>query len=434
VTVGANSGNISVTANNTCGSSAAQTLSVTVYNTVPSKPDSISGNAFVCPGSTQTYSVAPVSGATSYSWTLPGGWSGTSTTNTITTTVGNSGGLISVLANGVCGKSPAQYLFVTVNPVPAQPGSISGDTTVCVGSVQTYSVAPVTGATSYTWSLPGGWTGTSTTNTINLTVGSNGGVIVVTADNICGSSNPQYLLVSVVNSPPSQPGIISGNTNVCVGSLQTYSVAPVSGATSYTWTLPSGWSGTSSTNTINVAVGNNGGAILVAANGACGNSPAQTINVTVKPLPNIGVTNSSGTLTANQAGATYQWIDCNNNNAPISGATNQSFTPATGGSYAVVVTWNGCSDTSACQTVTITGLDKQTSSKLSFSIYPNPNRGSFTIQTEKAGVFELIDVTGKVINTYTLTNTQQTVQENLPAGMYFVREKDSGSVHKLIIE
>jgi hypothetical protein len=40
----------------------------------------------------------------------------------------------------------------------------------------------------------------------------------------------------------------------------------------------------------------------------------------------------------------------------------------------------------------------------------------------------------KVINTYAITGTQQTVNEILPAGMYFVREKDSGSVKKLIIE
>jgi hypothetical protein len=69
-----------------------------------------------------------------------------------------------------------------------------------------------------------------------------------------------------------------------------------------------------------------------------------------------------------------------------------------------------------------------------FSIFPNPNKGSFIIQSTKTGVFDLIDVTGKVINTYTLTNSQQTVHENLPAGMYFVREKASGKAQKIIIQ
>jgi uncharacterized delta-60 repeat protein len=69
-----------------------------------------------------------------------------------------------------------------------------------------------------------------------------------------------------------------------------------------------------------------------------------------------------------------------------------------------------------------------------FIVFPNPNSGTFTIQVSKAGVFELMDVTGKIINTYTITNTQQTVQENIPAGMYFMREKASGKAQKIIIQ
>jgi hypothetical protein len=167
---------------------------------------------------------------------------------------------------------------------------------------------------------------------------------------------------------------------------------------------------------------------------ADGCSNAAQITITVNPLPNVTVSNNANTLTANQAGATYQWIDCNNNNAPISGATNQSFTPTTVGSYAVVVTLNGCVDTSACQTVTFAGVDTAALTKKVFSIYPNPNGGNFTIQSTKGGVFELIDITGKVINKYTFTNSQQSIHENLPAGMYFVREKESGVLQKLVVQ
>jgi hypothetical protein len=69
-----------------------------------------------------------------------------------------------------------------------------------------------------------------------------------------------------------------------------------------------------------------------------------------------------------------------------------------------------------------------------FSIFPNPNRGTFTIQASKAGVFELMDVTGKIINTYTITNTQKTVHENLPAGIYFIKEKQNGGAQKLVAQ
>jgi hypothetical protein len=84
--------------------------------------------------------------------------------------------------------------------------------------------------------------------------------------------------------------------------------------------------------------------------------------------------------------------------------------------------------------LTTTGMGTLVNKEALFSIFPNPNHGTFTIQSTKGGVFELMDITGKVINTYTITNTQQTVNEILPAGMYFVREKVSGGVQKLIIE
>jgi hypothetical protein len=246
-----------------------------------------------------------------------------------------------------------------------------------------------------------------------------------------GSDSHVFVTKLCFGTIPAQPGVIAGNTTVCAGSAQTYAVAAVAGATSYTWTLPSGWSGTSTTNTINVTVGTNSGIISVVANSECGSSPAQTI--TVNALPDVTVSQNDNTLTANQAGATYQWIDCNNGNAPISGATNQSFVPTNSGSYAVVVTLNGCSGTSACQTVTITGLDEKPSSKAPFSVYPNPNNGTFTIQSEKGGKFELMDINGKVISTYILKKEEKTLLENLPTGVYFIREKRSGAVQKLIV-
>ena len=260
------------------GSSHTWTHTLTLC--LPAIPGSISGNTSVCQSSSQIYSISPVSGATSYTWTLPSGWTGSSTSNTINTTAGSTGGTISVTANNSCGKSLAQTLAVTVNNPPSQPGNISGNTTVCQNSSQTYSISPVSGASSYTWTLPAGWLGTSTTTSIIASVGSSGGTISVTANNTCGSSTPRTLSVSV-NPIPAQPGTISGNTVACQGSSQIYSISPISGATSYTWTLPGGWSGSSTTTTITAIVGSSGGTISVSANNTCGSSPVQTLSVNV---------------------------------------------------------------------------------------------------------------------------------------------------------
>ena len=43
-------------------------------------------------------------------------------------------------------------------------------------------------------------------------------------------------------------------------------------------------------------------------------------------------------LSASPSGANYQWIDCNNGNAAIPGATTQTYTPPSAGNYAVIVT------------------------------------------------------------------------------------------------
>ncbi|MBX7203788.1 MAG: T9SS type A sorting domain-containing protein [Bacteroidia bacterium] len=69
-----------------------------------------------------------------------------------------------------------------------------------------------------------------------------------------------------------------------------------------------------------------------------------------------------------------------------------------------------------------------------FKIYPNPNNGEFNIQTEKDGVFELMNITGQIINTYLITNTSQSINEKLSPGLYFIREKETNAVSKVIVQ
>ncbi len=69
----------------------------------------------------------------------------------------------------------------------------------------------------------------------------------------------------------------------------------------------------------------------------------------------------------------------------------------------------------------------------SWKVYPNPNNGTFILQSEKPAIFELTDITGKLINTFHTQGTALQVNENLPAGMYFVREKETAAVQKLIV-
>jgi hypothetical protein len=96
------------------------------------------------------------------------------------------------------------------------------------------------------------------------------------------------------------------------------------------------------------------------------------INADITPSGNSLLTNSIN-------GASFQWVNCNANFAAIPGATTSVFTPTANGNYAVIITTNGCSDTSACflfTNLSISELDQ------SISVFPNPTNGKALITFE----------------------------------------------------
>jgi hypothetical protein len=58
-------------------------------------------------------------------------------------------------------------------------GAIIGANTICEASISTYTMDPIFNATSYTWHLPNGWTGNSTTSSIDILFGSESGTLSV---------------------------------------------------------------------------------------------------------------------------------------------------------------------------------------------------------------------------------------------------------------
>ncbi len=185
------------------------------------------------------------------------------------------------------------YINGQVNSAGAGPaGQIIGQTTVCqLSAGLTYTVAPITNATSYIWSVPSGTMITAgyNTNTITVTFGSTAtsGNICVYGQNSCSSGSPSCLAVTV-NPIPGQAGPVTGTASVCSGSSgNVYSITPVANATGYLWTAPTGWainSGQNSTS-ISVTAGSTNGSITVTPNNNCGSSNTSSLNVTAIPLP-----------------------------------------------------------------------------------------------------------------------------------------------------
>lgn len=122
------------------------------------------------------------------------------------------------------------------------------------------------------------------------------------------------------------------------------------------------------------------------------------INLTVVTTIDAGVVLASQTITVNQTGATYQWVDCDNGNAPIPGETNQSYTASSVGNYAVIVTIGNCEETSECTNVTDVGIVEIYGSLV--SVYPNPSNGLFTIVVANGTNlinYAITSVDGKII-------------------------------------
>jgi hypothetical protein len=285
VTVAANfsSGTLKVRANSPCGNSSDRSLSLNT--SLPSTPSSISGTSKSCPGDVRTFSVNPVTNATSYNWTVPTGTNIVSGigTNVISLSFGANytGGTLSVRAVNGCGQSNSRTMSLSRN-TPAIPASITGPASnLCGGGIFTYSIQPVSNATSYNWTLPNGATmvnNNGTSVTISLASNFSSGNITVAAVNGCGTSTARSLSLSRL---PATPASISGPTTVCRNQQGVVYSTPAIAGLSYSWTVPSGATITSGQGTASITVrfGTSNGCVSVRASNACGISNTRSINV-----------------------------------------------------------------------------------------------------------------------------------------------------------
>lgn len=294
ITVNASSsgGDVSVVAVNDCGTGASSMLTVQSTQDAPATPGPVTGAQFGCVNSTGTYSIAAVSSATSYVWAVPAGWSITTGqgSTSIQVTVGTGSGSITVKAVSACGTSPERTL--AVKPVTTAPLNLqlsAGNSNVCVGATINYEVLNAVNIGTFVWEVPTGWTLVSGQGTPQVTVkaGSTGGIIRLTAGNGCGESKVEKE-VAVSTLPPAVPGAITGTRAVCENSTQNYSIAAVSGAASYTWSVPAGWEILSGqgTTAIQVKAGTVAGNITVTAVNGCGDSNQSAI-LTVAPAAGV---------------------------------------------------------------------------------------------------------------------------------------------------
>ena len=399
-------------------------------------------------------SVDVVSACGSYTWI--NGVTYNASTNTPSITFTNAAGCDSVVTLNLT-INPNYYVTQTVSSCGSYTWTQNGmtytqsgnyiDTTTTAGgcdsivalsltiSNPTNTNVFATSCGSYTWSQNGMTYTTSGTYvdtvatagcdsivTLNLTVNQpSSSVDVVSA---CGS----YTWINGVtyNTSTNTPTMILTNAGGCdsivtlnltIGAANS-SIDSVTACGSYTWI--DGINYTNSTNSPTYTLTN-----------AAGCDSVITLHLTINTV-DVSIATSGLTMTAGANGATYQWINCSNN-ASISGANSQSYTAIANGDYAVVVTQNGCSDTSACVTISTVGIE-EVSIADNVLIYPNPTRNNVSIEFGDLQNVDLkiLSITGKLIliEENISSNKYQFDMTEHPAGVYFIEVESEGIIER----
>lgn len=161
------------------------------------------------------------------------------------------------------------------------------------------------------------------------------------------------------------------------------------------------------------------------------------INLTIKAVDST-IMSSEGALEAKSQNASYQWLNCNNDYTPI-GKTSKTYKPSSGGSYAVEITKNGCTDTSSCQSLSSTGSTYQIKEEISIIAnslndhikingYPNSHEMNYRLQT----------TTGKIVKSGDLNRSgiHKVEVSSLSSGIYLmvIQGEQTVKTKKVVVE
>jgi len=377
VTLGSCSGTASATVN-------VGNFPVTVNITPPNPPAGCAGDVITLDAG---------SAHNDYVWST-GGTNQTvdiTSTGTITLTVTDE--------NACTGTASAS---VTINPLPTPTLTPSGAQSICSGQILTLDAGA--GYSSYAWS--------NGDNTQTTSVSSAGSYTVTVTQNGCTGSSANAVVVTV-NQAPTPTITPAGTHNICTG--QSITLDAGSGYSAYLWSNGATTQSITidSTGTYNVTVTQNG------CPGGSSNPPTVFANVTpTASITEVSTANGQAILEASPANASYQWLFQSQPNGvySIEATTTQRDTVTCGDVaeyHTVVVTQNGCADTSLTQTVVCAGINN-ISSLMSFWVQPNP-------ATDILNVFyELNDPTLTAISIFDLAGrkTIEVVNDMQVRGMH----------------
>ena len=295
--------------------------------TVSGASATISGNLFICNGTTTTLTDASAGGT----WSM---------SSAIASVAGSTG--VVTASNSLAGTATVSYtagscVATAIVTVSAKPAAISGATYECAGMTITLADATAGGV----WSGAGDATITGTGSSATLVANAIGGTATVTY------TIPSGCMATSINTIYANPLPIQGNFNMCVGAVTDLSTASSAG----------GW--TSSNTTIAIAsgadiTGEGVGTATITFKSTTAGMCMVTQVITVNAMPIItaingptSISHAGGAVTISDATSGGIWTSSNTSVIVLSGSTgtliNATALTTTGSSVITyAVTTAGC--------------------------------------------------------------------------------------------
>jgi len=291
-----------------------------------------------------------------------------------------------------------------VNPLPNP--MIIGNTIICDKEANLIQTSIV--YNKYLWS----------TGATSRSIITNQGAIYtvkVTDANNCSKSTSLEIVARPLPTP-----VISGKSTICGNDSITLTAG--AGYESYLW----------STGQINQSI-----KVIQAKNYTVTvndtNGCLNYTNITVEYLNNLIISDGLN-LISKSASPSYQWISCASG-AIIIGATDKIYTPSKNGSYSVIITKDGCTDTADCYVISTIGINKLKSAS-NFTVFPNPTSDILNIlgprNANKFYKMVLTNIWGQVLLGQEILTKGDSFEgqldlKELPKGIYFLNIESNNS-------
>ena len=382
--------------------------------------------------------------AESFAWEFPGGDPATSDEENPTVTYNTPGtyDVILTVTNMAGSDVATQASYITVNGAPTTAFGFT------IGGLDVSFSNQSDDFDEVEWDFGDG----STSNEANPThsYAEDGAyTVTLTTTNECGSTTATELVVIATQGPIAAFAVASETG--CAPYEVTFENLSSTNAETFEWSFPGGSPATSTEENPTVIYDTPGSydVSLIAFNGI-GSDTFEVMSFIVVddlPTPDFTSTSNWGTVTftnnSNNA-TTYKW---DFGDGTTSSESDPEHTYAEAGEYEVTLTAeNDCGFNSITQTIVVmANAVGEIPGIREFNIWPNPNRGHFTmtLRGEAKGDLDIYftNMLGQVILQQQLdfrtgNVTQDFVFDNLPSGMYIFQIKSGNKAiyHKLMVD